>query len=343
MDFYKSLDMMQQQYQQHLQTFLEDDDDNNSHSSSSLDEDNDLIMNDDFEEIIYGGGSGKHLHGAEGVNNNNAHSKQCKSSKLDRVKRIIDNSGRKRRIYSTIHNDPKQSTRRFRANDRERRRMNSLNGALQALKGCVPSYHGKKRLTKLQILKFACHYISDLSDLLCTNTTITSSDVSCENNNIMNTKIYQQQQQQQQQHQHQHQQHQQQQQISPAIPQPPPTTTTVTPDCNTSYSSVDSFMSIMADQQHQHQQQQQRNIINQPHFQSNMAITTAADQNINGMSMLQRLDYLTFHGFMAAVTDNNNNNNNNMSTGLSGSNNSDFFQMGIPVTPINNQQHLYGF
>ena len=126
-------------------------------------------------------------------------------------------------------------------------------------------------------------------------------------------------------------QHQQQQQISPAIPQPPPTTTTVTPDCNTSYSSVDSFMSIMADQQqqqqqqHQHQQQQhqqqQRNIINQPHFQSNVATTTAADQNINGISMLQRLDYLTFHGFMAAVTDNNNNNNNNnMSTGLSGSN-----------------------
>ena len=87
---------------------------------------------------------------------------------INRVKRIIDDSGRKRRIYSAIHNDPKQSSRRFRANDRERRRMNSLNGALQALKRCVPSYHGKKRLTKLQILQFACNYINDLSEIFCT-------------------------------------------------------------------------------------------------------------------------------------------------------------------------------
>nr|XP_012554343.1 neurogenin-1 [Hydra vulgaris] len=84
-----------------------------------------------------------------------------------RVKRIIDTNGRKRRIYSIIHQDPKQSCRRFRANDRERHRMNSLNGALQTLKRCVPLYHGKRRVTKLQILQFACHYISDLSDILC--------------------------------------------------------------------------------------------------------------------------------------------------------------------------------
>ena len=84
-----------------------------------------------------------------------------------RVKRIIDTNGRKRRIYSIIHQDPKQSTRRFRANDRERHRMNSLNGALQTLKRCVPLYHGKRRVTKLQILQFACHYINDLSDILC--------------------------------------------------------------------------------------------------------------------------------------------------------------------------------
>ena len=253
MDFCKSLDIMQQQYQQQFQTFLEDDRNSNT---SSLDEENDLIINDDFEEIIYGDGNEKR-QGTEGANNiNNAH-KQCKSSKLDHVKRIIDNSGRKRRIYSTIHNDPKQSTRRFRANDRERRRMNSLNGALQALKGCVPSYHGKKRLTKLQILKFACHYISDLSDLLCSTTT--SPDVLCENNNRRNTTNYQQ-------HQHQlPQHHQQQQQISPAIP-PPTTTAAATPDCDTSYSSVDSFMSIMADQQQQQQQQQPRQVTNQADF-----------------------------------------------------------------------------
>lgn len=92
---------------------------------------------------------------------------RLKQKELSRVKRVTDNAGRKRRIYSEIHKDPKQSNRRFRANDRERRRMNSLNGALQSLKGCVPLYHGKKRMTKLQILQFACNYISDLSDILC--------------------------------------------------------------------------------------------------------------------------------------------------------------------------------
>ena len=59
------------------------------------------------------------------------------SDLVTRVRRIVDSTGRKRRIYSTIHKDPKQSTRRFRANDRERRRMNSLNGALQALRGSL--------------------------------------------------------------------------------------------------------------------------------------------------------------------------------------------------------------
>ena len=89
------------------------------------------------------------------------------ASTTSKVKRIVDKTGQKRRVYSVVHKDPKQSSRRFRANDRERRRMNSLNCALQALKRCVPLYHGKKRTTKLQILQFASNYISDLSDILC--------------------------------------------------------------------------------------------------------------------------------------------------------------------------------
>ena len=311
MDFCKSLDIMQQY--QHYTSLLEDD--NNSSSSN----DDEMMMDNDFAEALYGGSSGSEEHHLQmGMSNN----KQGKASKLDRVKRIIDNSGRKRRIYSTIHEDPKQSTRRFRANDRERRRMNSLNGALQALKGCVPSYHGKKRLTKLQILKFACHYISDLSDLLCSPTT--STETLCENNKPNNTN-------------YQHYEHQQQNILA--------TSSSSTIDCDTSYSSADSFMSIIADQQHQQQQQQQqqqqhRHIMNQSHFPSNMQAEVAEQQNINGMSMLQRLDYLTFHGFMAAVTENN---NNNMSSVLSDSNNSEFCQMGISPPIINQQQQLYGF
>ena len=73
---------------------------------------------------------------------------------------------RKRRIYSHVHLDAKKSGRRFRANDRERRRMDSLNGALDALKGCIPAPKTKKRMTKLHVLRLACNYIKELSKLL---------------------------------------------------------------------------------------------------------------------------------------------------------------------------------
>ena len=75
-------------------------------------------------------------------------------------------SARKRRIYSDVHLDPKKSGRRFRANDRERRRMESLNGALNALKGCIPLPKTSKRMTKLRVLRCACNYIRSLSELL---------------------------------------------------------------------------------------------------------------------------------------------------------------------------------
>ena len=75
-------------------------------------------------------------------------------------------AGRRRRVYSLVHLDPKKSGRRFRANDRERRRMESLNGALETLKRCIPISKSKKRMTKLEILQLACNYIKNLSNLL---------------------------------------------------------------------------------------------------------------------------------------------------------------------------------
>ena len=75
-------------------------------------------------------------------------------------------ASRKRRVYSQVHGDPKKSARRFRANDRERRRMESLNSALDALKGCIPLPKNNKRMTKLRVLRYACNYIKSLSDLL---------------------------------------------------------------------------------------------------------------------------------------------------------------------------------
>lgn len=75
-------------------------------------------------------------------------------------------SARKRRVYSEVHLDPKKSGRRFRANDRERRRMESLNSALNALKGCIPMPKSSKRMTKLRVLRCACNYIRSLSEVL---------------------------------------------------------------------------------------------------------------------------------------------------------------------------------
>ena len=81
-------------------------------------------------------------------------------------KPISSKSARKRRIYSEVHLDPKKSGRRFRANDRERRRMESLNSALNALKGCIPLPKTSKRMTKLRVLRCACNYIRSLSEVL---------------------------------------------------------------------------------------------------------------------------------------------------------------------------------
>lgn len=61
---------------------------------------------------------------------------------------------------------PLKKMRRLRANDRERRRMRSLNRALESLKKCLPVPQSKRRVTKLEILRIACNYIRSLSDTL---------------------------------------------------------------------------------------------------------------------------------------------------------------------------------
>ena len=61
---------------------------------------------------------------------------------------------------------PLKKIRRLRANDRERRRMRSLNRALDSLKKCLPVPQSKRRVTKLEILRIACSYIRSLSDTL---------------------------------------------------------------------------------------------------------------------------------------------------------------------------------
>lgn len=70
------------------------------------------------------------------------------------------------RAHAQIPIEPMKRVRRLRANDRERRRMKSLNRALESLKKCIPVPKSKRRVTKLEILRIACNYIRSLSDAL---------------------------------------------------------------------------------------------------------------------------------------------------------------------------------
>ena len=66
----------------------------------------------------------------------------------------------------SVSREPLKRLRRQRANDRERRRMKSLNGALNNLKRCIPLPKTKRRVTKLEILRIACNYIQSLWETL---------------------------------------------------------------------------------------------------------------------------------------------------------------------------------
>ena len=69
-------------------------------------------------------------------------------------------------LTEDVQKEPLKRLRRQRANDRERRRMKSLNGALNNLKRCIPLPKTKRRVTKLEILRIACNYIQSLWETL---------------------------------------------------------------------------------------------------------------------------------------------------------------------------------
>lgn len=70
--------------------------------------------------------------------------------------------------------------RRLRANDRERRRIQSINGAMEALRKAIPDTREKRKITKLQILRLAQRYIQTLTEILRTDSQISpmASDAS---------------------------------------------------------------------------------------------------------------------------------------------------------------------
>lgn len=67
--------------------------------------------------------------------------------------------------------------RRLRANDRERRRIQSINGAMEALRRVIPDTRNDRKVTKLQLLKLAQNYIRYLSGILTTNSNMGSPTI----------------------------------------------------------------------------------------------------------------------------------------------------------------------
>jgi hypothetical protein len=59
-----------------------------------------------------------------------------------------------------------KKTRRRKANDRERNRMHSLNGALDTLREVLPTFPDDAKLTKIETLRFAHNYIWALAETL---------------------------------------------------------------------------------------------------------------------------------------------------------------------------------
>ena len=69
-------------------------------------------------------------------------------------------------------------TRRLKANDRERNRMHSLNGALETLRDILPTITDDVKLTKIETLRFAHNYIWALTEFLNPNDMASSSSPS---------------------------------------------------------------------------------------------------------------------------------------------------------------------
>lgn len=67
--------------------------------------------------------------------------------------------------------------RRIRANNRERRRIQAINDAMEALRKVIPSTGNKRKLTKLELLRLAQDYIRDLSEMLCSDNSTPEGEV----------------------------------------------------------------------------------------------------------------------------------------------------------------------
>lgn len=127
---------------------------------SISDDDTSSIMSENFHDNAQKKGTKRASPSSRSDADNN------NTSKAD------DNCTPKKRRYSkTKVKSPEvvakiKRTRRVKANDRERNRMHSLNGALDTLREVLPTNNDDAKLTKIETLRFANNYIWALSETL---------------------------------------------------------------------------------------------------------------------------------------------------------------------------------
>lgn len=100
--------------------------------------------------------------------------KMASSNKEQFYQQSISNSPQRKPSKS---NPLEPRLRRIRANNRERRRIQAINDAMEALRKVIPSTGNKRKLTKLELLRLAQDYIRDLSEMLCSDNSTPEGEV----------------------------------------------------------------------------------------------------------------------------------------------------------------------
>ncbi|KRX96538.1 Protein lin-32 [Trichinella pseudospiralis] len=103
---------------------------------------------------------------------NNASSSSRNNSGNSSSSSSSNNNNSNKRALSHMHTmagQPEMRRRRLAANERERRRMNSLNGAFDNLRNVLPSIESGKNLSKIETLLMAQEYIRVLQELIGSN------------------------------------------------------------------------------------------------------------------------------------------------------------------------------
>ncbi|ODN05865.1 Protein dimmed [Orchesella cincta] len=105
-----------------------------------------------------GGGSGGGSSGSVAGDDGSVNGGNCSAS---------EKSGSGERRRKTVMSARERNMRRLESNERERQRMHSLNDAFQQLREVIPHVTMQRKLSKIETLTLAKHYIMALTNVIC--------------------------------------------------------------------------------------------------------------------------------------------------------------------------------